>query len=124
MVRESRRWAAVGMCALAALTCGCSQPSIKVDGSSTVIRITEAVTEEFAQGAAGCSRDGGRSGTGGGFKKFANGEIDICDASRPIKDDREEGLREDTASNTSSLEIAFDGLSLVVESARTIGAIA
>ena len=94
--------AAFGICVAAALVGGCSQPSIKIDGSSTVIRITEAVTEEFAKEQPGVRVAGGRSGTGGGFKKFANGEIDICDASRPINEIEKQGVRKKTASSSSS----------------------
>lgn len=60
-------------------------PVIKVDGSSTVYPITEAVAEEFQKEKKGTmSVTVGISGTGGGFKKFCRGDIDIADASRPI----------------------------------------
>ena len=57
---------------------------IKIDGSSTVFPITEGVAEEFQQAFPGNKVTVGISGTGGGFKKFCRGEIDIADASRPI----------------------------------------
>src|SRR5262245_5063037 len=59
--------------------------TIKVDGSSTVFPITEAVAEEFQKASAATKVTVGISGTGGGFKKFCAGETDISDASRPIK---------------------------------------
>ena len=59
--------------------------NINVDGSSTVFPITEAVAEEFGRLTKGNVRiTVGVSGTGGGFKKYCNGETDISDASRPI----------------------------------------
>jgi phosphate transport system substrate-binding protein len=59
---------------------------IKIDGSSTVYPITEAVAEEFQKVDKEKTRiTVGISGTGGGFKKFCNNETDISDASRPIK---------------------------------------
>ena len=58
---------------------------VKVDGSSTVFPITEAVAEEFGKVHPKVRVTVGVSGTGGGFKKYAIGEIDINDASRPIK---------------------------------------
>src|SRR5262245_15083615 len=59
--------------------------TVKVDGSSTVYPITEAVAEEFQGESKGEIKvTVGISGTGGGFKKFVRGEIDISDASRPI----------------------------------------
>lgn len=91
---------------------GCSRPSITIDGSSTVIRITEAVTEEFHKEQPSVRITGGRSGTGGGFKKFAQGEIDICDASRRINEVEQKACKEHGI-NWVELEIAFDGISLV-----------
>ena len=58
--------------------------AIKVDGSSTVYPITEAIAEEFNKVASKVRVTVGISGTGGGFKRFCAGEIDISDASRPI----------------------------------------
>ena len=59
---------------------------IDVDGSSTVFPITEAVAEEFGKLTDGSVRvTVGVSGTGGGFKKFCNGETQISDASRPSR---------------------------------------
>ncbi|RIL10347.1 MAG: phosphate ABC transporter substrate-binding protein, partial [Proteobacteria bacterium] len=59
--------------------------TIKIDGSSTVYPITEAVAEEFGRANSGVKVTVGISGTGGGFKKFTVGETDISNASRPIK---------------------------------------
>lgn len=62
-----------------------SQSLIKIDGSSTVFPITEAMAEEFQAQAKGKVRvTVGISGTGGGFKKFCRGETDVQNASRPI----------------------------------------
>jgi phosphate transport system substrate-binding protein len=58
---------------------------IEIDGSSTVYPVTEAVAEEFQKAVEGRAKvTVGISGTGGGFKKFCRGELDISDASRPI----------------------------------------
>lgn len=60
---------------------------IKIDGSSTVFPITEAMAEEFQKDQKGAVKvTVGISGTGGGFKKFCRGETDVQDASRPISD--------------------------------------
>ena len=59
---------------------------IRVDGSSTVFPITEAVAEEFQSAHPRVRVTVGISGTGGGFKKFCVGETDLNDASRPIKE--------------------------------------
>ena len=58
---------------------------VKVDGSSTVFPVTEAVAEDFQKAKKGSMKvTVGISGTGGGFKKFCRGETDIANASRPI----------------------------------------
>jgi phosphate transport system substrate-binding protein len=95
------------------LASGCSQPSVKVDGSSTVLRISEAVAEEFHKAQPQVRVTVGRAGTGGGFKKFSHGEIDICDASRPINDVEREACHQGGVEYVE-LEIAFDGLTVVV----------
>lgn len=85
---------------------------IKIDGSSTVFPITEAVAEEFQkQGKVKVTV--GISGTGGGFKKFVRGEIDIADASRPILT---EEMSQAKANGIEYIElpIAFDALTVVV----------
>ncbi|OHB75232.1 MAG: hypothetical protein A2W31_11595 [Planctomycetes bacterium RBG_16_64_10] len=92
---------------------GCSKPSVKVDGSSTVYPITEAVAEEFRKEQPNVRMVIGFSGTGGGFKKFAAGEIDICDASRAIKDSEKEACAKNDIEYIE-LEVAFDGLAVMV----------
>ena len=87
---------------------------IKVDGSSTVYPITEAVAEEFQKTERGNIRvTVGISGTGGGFKKFCNGELDISDASRPIKES-EVALCGKNGIGYIELPVAYDGLSVLV----------
>lgn len=73
--------------ALASLSSGAAfANTVKVDGSSTVFPITEVLAEDFGRANKGKLKvTVGISGTGGGFKKFCRGEIDISDASRPIR---------------------------------------
>ncbi len=86
---------------------------IKVDGSSTVFPITEAVAEEFQKKNSGVKVTVGISGTGGGFKKFCAGEIDISDASRPIKLSEVE-ICVDNNIKYVELPVAYDGIAVVV----------
>ena len=87
---------------------------ISIDGSSTVFPITEAVAEKFGDLTDGDVRVVvGISGTGGGFKKFCDNEIDISDASRPIKQ-KEVDLCETAGVEYIELPVAIDGLSVVV----------
>ena len=87
---------------------------IKIDGSSTVFPITEAVAEEFQIQKRGKIRvTVGISGTGGGFKKFCRGETDIQDASRPILAAEMEACRA-AGIKYYELPIAYDALTVVV----------
>ncbi|MGP1718596.1 MAG: PstS family phosphate ABC transporter substrate-binding protein [Methylophilus sp.] len=85
---------------------------IKIDGSSTVYPITEAVAEEF-QRTKGIKVTVGESGTGGGFKKFCRGETDISDASRPITQ-KEIDLCKEGGVQFIELPVAYDALTVVV----------
>ena len=89
-----------------------------IDGSSTVYPVTQAAAEEFRKYAKDVKISVGISGTGGGFKKFCNGETDIQDASRPIDPKEREAC---TAKNIDYLElpVAFDGLAVVVSPKNT-----
>jgi phosphate transport system substrate-binding protein len=95
--------------------------SINVDGSSTVYPITEAVAEEFQKANTGVKVTVAFAGTGGGFKKFCNGETDMNDASRPIKaDDEGEGAGcKAKGIDWLELGIATDALSVVVSKDNT-----
>lgn len=106
----------------APLVCGQKSPdlstmkgSIKIDGSSTVAPITTAVAEDFREVAPQVRVTVGVSGTGGGFKRLSTGEIDISGASRPIKKDELEQCKKNNV-EFIELPIAFDGLSIVVNS--------
>lgn len=91
---------------------------IKVDGSSTVYPITEAVAEEFRVEQPEVRVTVGISGTGGGFKKFGRGEIDINDASRPIKEQEANTCKENNIGFTE-IKIAYDGLAVIVNKENT-----
>lgn len=86
---------------------------IKVDGSSTVGPITEAVAEEFQKENPDVRVTVGISGTGGGFEKFAAGETDINDASRPIKDEEKEACKK-SGIEYVEFKIGYDGITVVV----------
>ena len=96
-----------------------AQTAIKMDGSSTVFPIAEAMAEEFQISKRGKVHvTVGLSGTGGGFKKFCRGETDISNASRPILTAEMETCR---AAGIKYIEvpIAFDALTVVINPANT-----
>jgi phosphate transport system substrate-binding protein len=129
-MRHALRETALALVAAASITaCGgsSSQTSqeegapatavIRVDGSSTVFPISEAVAEEF-EAATGSKVTVGISGTGGGFQKFCRAETDISDASRPIRAAEIEAC---TMAGVEYIElpIAYDGLAIVVNPKNT-----
>lgn len=87
--------------------------TISMDGSSTVFPLSEALAEEFRMSNKGVDVTVGESGTGGGFKKFSRGELDIANASRPIKSAEDSACR---ANGVEYIELAicYDGLAVVV----------
>ena len=107
--------------ALFAMSCGSQQQSdggesitgeIKIDGSSTVYPVTEAIAEEFRTEQPKVKVTIGISGTGGGFKKFSRGETDISDASRPIKESEAASAKENQI-DYIELSVAYDGLAVL-----------
>ena len=87
---------------------------VKIDGSSTVYPISEAVAEEFQKMKRGAIKvTVGISGTGGGFKKFCRGETDISDASRPISAKEMKACAE-AGIKYVELPVAFDALTVVI----------
>ena len=93
---------------------------VEIDGSSTVYPIMEAVAEEFilADGNEDIQVTVGVSGTGGGFKRFCRGELDIANASRPIKQEEIEACAE-AGIEFQEILIGFDALSVIVSTENT-----
>lgn len=87
--------------------------TIEIDGSSTVFPISVAAAEIFREENSNVQIPVGISGTGGGMKRFIVGETTINNASRPIKE-KEALVASENGIEFTELEIAFDGLSVVV----------
>ncbi|MFN7019523.1 MAG: PstS family phosphate ABC transporter substrate-binding protein [Fimbriimonadales bacterium] len=126
-MRPQLAWLAVS-CAAAMLLTACGKQEsasqktdstvalsgkITIDGSSTVLPISEALAEEFQKKYPQVQVTVGKSGTGGGFKKFGNGEIDITGASRPIRED-EDALCQKNGIQYIEIPIAYDAMVVVV----------
>ncbi|MFA9429785.1 PstS family phosphate ABC transporter substrate-binding protein [Egicoccus sp. AB-alg2] len=86
--------------------------TIVASGSSTVEPITNLAAEAFATDNPGVGFDISGPGTGDGFAAFCNGETDLQDASRPIKDE-EAATCESNGIEYVELKIAIDGLSVL-----------
>ncbi|MBW4647031.1 MAG: PstS family phosphate ABC transporter substrate-binding protein [Goleter apudmare HA4340-LM2] len=86
---------------------------IKIDGSSTVYPITDAIAKEYQKTAKNTQIEVNFSGTGGGFKKFCAGETDISNASRPISEKEMVECKKNSIGYIE-LPVAFDALTVVV----------
>ncbi len=86
---------------------------VLIDGSSTVQPLTAAAGELFADEQPGVNVSVGTSGTGGGFEVFCQGQTDISNASRPIKDE-EAAACEEAGIEYTELQVATDALTVVV----------
>ena len=92
---------------------------IKIDGSSTVYPITDEVAKEFEFEQPNSDKlEVNFSGTGGGFKKFCNGETEINNASRPITTEEMEVCKS-AGIEYVEIPVAFDALSIVVHPDNT-----
>ncbi|MES2500773.1 MAG: substrate-binding domain-containing protein, partial [Pseudomonadota bacterium] len=112
LLSKSLQVAAIVTATLSTVPAFAADKIIKIDGSSTVYPITEAMAEEF-QIATKTKVTVGISGTGGGFKKFCRGEIDISQASRPILKKEMDACKE-AGIQFIELPVAYDGLTVVV----------
>jgi phosphate transport system substrate-binding protein len=94
-------------------------PLIKLDGSSTVFPLSDALADDFHLATKGSTRvTVGISGSGGGFKKFCRGETDVNGASRPILEEEMEACRKNGV-RYFELPVAYDALSIVVSTSNT-----
>lgn len=87
--------------------------SIRIDGSSTVGPLTQAVAEQFKSENPGVDITVGQSGTGGGFEKFCAGETDINDASRTIESDEAAACKKAGIKYTDT-QVANDAITVVL----------
>jgi phosphate transport system substrate-binding protein len=128
-VKSSKWLAVIGAAAIFAIgvaACGSSDDdtsggggggdlsgSIRIDGSSTVAPLTEAIAEEFMAENSGVRVTVGTSGTGGGFEKFCAGETDISDASRAIEPEEVDACKKDGIAY-EELQVATDALTIMI----------
>jgi phosphate transport system substrate-binding protein len=92
---------------------GGASGQIAIEGSSTVLPITQAAAEGFRQQNPDVRITVGGAGTGDGFEAFCNGDTQISDASRPIKDEEADRC-EQAGVEYIELPVALDALSVVV----------
>ena len=125
-MHRSSHAALTGICTVLfglAMLAGCNPPAgpagggpagkIGVDGSSTVFKLTQAVAQEFSKLNRNVQIKVDKSGTGGGFKNFVHGELDICDASRPITESEIKQCQENGVEYIE-LPVCFDALTVAV----------
>ncbi|MCH8161107.1 MAG: PstS family phosphate ABC transporter substrate-binding protein [Chloroflexi bacterium] len=102
------------LAALALAACSNDSSTVRIDGSSTVFPITEAVAEEFMLATDGVRVNVGFSGTGAGFEKFCRGDTQISAASRAIKDAEVEDCADSGIDDILEIQIAIDALTVMV----------
>ncbi len=93
--------------------------SIRIDGSSTVAPLTEAIAEEFMGENSGVRVTVGTSGTGGGFEKFCAGETDISDASRAIEPEEVQACKKDGV-GYEEVHVATDALTVMINNENPV----
>lgn len=94
--------------------------TIMADGSSTVGPYTTAGAELFRRAGAGrVNVTVGISGTGGGFERFCKGEIDLSDASRPMRIREAAVCKSNDVGSWRAFTVANDALTVVVSRDNT-----
>ena len=93
--------------------------SIRIDGSSTVAPLTEAVAEQFMAENSDVRVTVGTSGTGGGFEKFCAGETDISDASRAIEPEEEDACKKGGV-GYQEVHVATDALTVMINNENPV----
>lgn len=87
---------------------------VRIDGSSSLFPVVEVGAEDFQTATRkGVDVPIAHAGTGGGFKRFLRGEIDICNASRPISEAERKGCQE-AGLEFIELPVCFDALTIAV----------
>lgn len=89
------------------------QSEVSVDGGAVGYPIHQAVAEEFQKENPGAEVSVASSGTGGGFSKFCNGDINVVGASRAIRDEEIETCKKKEI-EVVELPIALDGMAVIV----------
>ena len=92
---------------------GGSPGQIGVQGSSTVLPISQAAAEAFNRQNPDVELSVAGGGTGDGFEAFCSGDTQIADASRPINDEEQQACK-DSGVEFIELPIALDALAVVV----------
>jgi phosphate transport system substrate-binding protein len=131
-VTSSRRLVVVACAAVLAVgvaACGSDESSggeggdlsgtIRIDGSSTVAPLTEAIAEQFQAENPGVKVTVGTSGTGGGFEKFCVGETDISDASREIEPEEEATCKQEGI-GYEDVHVATDALTVMINNENPV----
>jgi len=93
--------------------------TIRIDGSSTVAPLTEAIAEEFQAENPGVKVTVGTAGTGGGFEKFCAGETDISDASREIEPEEVSACKKDGI-GYQDVHVATDALTVMINNENPV----
>jgi phosphate transport system substrate-binding protein len=93
--------------------------TIRIDGSSTVGPLTEAIAEEFQAENPGVKVTVGTSGTGGGFEKFCVGETDISDASREIEPEEAATCKKNGVAY-EDVHVATDALTVMINNENPV----
>ncbi|MBM7097612.1 PstS family phosphate ABC transporter substrate-binding protein [Bacillus sp. H-16] len=87
--------------------------SVAIDGSGTVYPLMARIAEEFmVNEQQGVSVEVSRAGTSAGMQRFVNGETDLSNASREIRDTEIEEL-EANGIESQEFKVALDGLTIV-----------
>ncbi|MEP7234048.1 MAG: substrate-binding domain-containing protein, partial [Ignavibacteriota bacterium] len=95
--------------------------TITVKGSDTMVQLAQRWAEKYMKQNSGVNIQVNGGGSGTGISALINGTIDICTASRPMKDAEKLKLRDRYGSTGIEVRTAKDGLTIYVNEANGVG---
>lgn len=94
--------------------------TITVKGSDTMVQLAQRWAEKYMKEEPGVNIQVNGGGSGTGISALINGTVDICTASRPMKDGEKLKLRERYGSTGIEIRTAKDGLTIYLNEGNSV----
>src|SRR5688572_11511296 len=96
------------------------QEALSIKGSDTMVLLGQRWAERYMAAHPGAVIQVTGGGSGTGIAALINGTTDICQSSRPMKDDEKRKLRDRYQTMGIEIPVAKDGLSIYVHESSPI----
>jgi phosphate transport system substrate-binding protein len=93
---------------------------LTIKGSDTMVILAQRLAEEYMVKNPGVVVQVNGGGSGTGIAALINGTVDLATASRPMKDDEEQQVKQNRGSEVVEQAVALDGLGVFVNDANPV----